>query len=101
MIEGQHCHSERSEASPSPARETRRCVSGLQARGNYRRAPIPVGVIIKITPTGHPACGLSSWLRLMCMRADKSAVCTINRHLQVSALMGINVVHAFWLMGID
>jgi hypothetical protein len=45
--------------------------------------PHPRRVIMKITPTGHPASCLSSCLRLMLIRADHTAVGAINRPLRL------------------
>ena len=46
----------------------------------------PRRVTVKVTSTGRPASGLCSWLRLMRMRADKSAVGAINRHLRMDGI---------------
>jgi hypothetical protein len=56
----------------------------LTARNRARSHPRRVTV--KVTPTGRPASGLCSWLRLMRIRADQSAVCAINRHLRMDGI---------------
>jgi hypothetical protein len=56
-------------------------LSKVQGRAPPRRATM------KVTPTDHPACGLSSWLWVLRMRADTSAVCAINRHLRMDGIV--------------
>ena len=48
--------------------------------GDPQGPPTPTSTTL--APTDRPASCLTSQLRVMFMRADQSAVCAINRHLQ-------------------
>ena len=56
------------------------CEPREQDAGDHEGPPTPTSTTL--APTDRPASYLAFRLRLMPIRADKSAVCTINRHLR-------------------
>ena len=71
--------------------------------GDHKGPPTPTSTTL--APTDRPAACLTSQLRLMPMRADQSAVCTINRHLRLDSFvnrhnwLSICIIGAYWMDG--